>query len=96
LDDASFKQFLIILQQAQCDGPTQIKVTRNLAAWSLNGKRSQQMCSNDTVQIVDDLFLLGGSDHKHSEVFKLPPPLFIEFVSACQFLTSSFGTIALF
>lgn len=35
LDDASFKQFLTILQQAQCDGPTQIKVTRNLAAWSL-------------------------------------------------------------
>lgn len=31
LDDASFKQFLTILQQAQCDGPTQIKVTRNLA-----------------------------------------------------------------
>lgn len=31
LDDAAFKQFLIILQQAECDGTTQIKVTRNLA-----------------------------------------------------------------
>ncbi|CAK8985613.1 Uncharacterized protein SCF082_LOCUS211 [Durusdinium trenchii] len=31
LDDACFKKFLTILQQAECDGSTQIKVTRNLA-----------------------------------------------------------------
>ncbi|CAE7519254.1 unnamed protein product, partial [Symbiodinium pilosum] len=31
MPDVTFKEFLTILQQAECDGPTQIKVTRNLA-----------------------------------------------------------------
>jgi len=31
MDEETFKRFLTILQQAECDGPTQIKVTRNLA-----------------------------------------------------------------
>ncbi|CAJ1412792.1 unnamed protein product [Effrenium voratum] len=31
MNDSTFKKFLIILQQAECDGPTQIQVTRNIA-----------------------------------------------------------------
>ena len=53
-------------------------------------QRSQQMCSNDTVQIVDDLLLLGGSDHKHSEVFKLPPHLLLNLSVDVSFLPHHF------
>ena len=92
LDDASFKKFLIILQQAQCDGPTQIKVTRNLAAWSLN-QRSQMFKR----YCLDRCWIaLGQGGHKHIEALKLPRTfhwICIWISYGYQFLTVPFGTI---